>query len=205
MSSAYQPFIISEFKTGLFNYQQPWIRPLDAFEPLTNAYIYRGIVNKRAGFSQFGASLSDGNPVMGIMRHIDQTTGVISLLVATTQNLYLYVSGSNSYTLKVLPSGFSGNISNFFNFTNWQETSTSASYLFMTNNVDPVTLWDGTTATQSTLTVDATAQTITNCLDVQVYKQRMLYIRPTLSSDGVQNQSIYWSALSDADNVLNTT
>lgn len=49
MVSSYKPFVISEFKTGLFNYLEPWIRPTDAFEPLDNAYVYRGSIFKRQG------------------------------------------------------------------------------------------------------------------------------------------------------------
>lgn len=54
MSTAYQPFVISEFKTGLFNYQEPWIRSSDAFEPLTNANVYRGSLTKRNGMNVLG-------------------------------------------------------------------------------------------------------------------------------------------------------
>ena len=49
-----QPFLISEFKTGIFNYLEPWVRPQDAFDPLENAYIYRGQIQKRSGYSVFG-------------------------------------------------------------------------------------------------------------------------------------------------------
>lgn len=52
--AGFQPFAITEFKTGLFQYLQPWIRPMEAFEPLINAYIYRGCINKRAGYIPFG-------------------------------------------------------------------------------------------------------------------------------------------------------
>ena len=54
MSSVYQPFLISEFKTGLFNYLEPWIRPVDAFDPLSNAFIYRGTLQKRRGYTILG-------------------------------------------------------------------------------------------------------------------------------------------------------
>jgi len=54
MSASYQPFLISEFKTGLFEYLEPWIRPQEAFEPLNNAFVYRGALQKRAGYSVFG-------------------------------------------------------------------------------------------------------------------------------------------------------
>lgn len=199
MTSAYKPFAISEFKSGISTYLEPWIRPIDAFDPLVNAYIYRGTINKRSGYSQFGDTLGDGNPVMGIMTHIDESTGIVTLLVATTENLYLYSAGSDTFTAQVLPSGFSGTIENFFNFTNWQPTPGGSSFLFMTNNIDPITLWDGTTATQPSLYIDsAHSITLSNCLDVKVYKQRLLYIRPTLSSSAIpENQTIIWSKINN--------
>lgn len=52
--SYYQPFPITEFKTGQFNYLEPWVRPQDAFDPLTNGFIYRGSLNKRSGYKEFG-------------------------------------------------------------------------------------------------------------------------------------------------------
>lgn len=201
MSSAYQPYLISEFKTGINTYLQPWKRPADAFEPLVNAYVNRGTINKRAGYSQFGDTLPDNNPVMGIMRFIDQTTSIPYLIVASTVNLYEYDAGTNAFVAVGTPPTFTGTIRNFFNYTNWQQSAGATSYIYMTNNVDAVTRYDGTNASQPTLTIDGAATTITTCLDVEVYKQRMLYIRPTLSTGGVQNQSIYWSALNNATNV----
>jgi hypothetical protein len=52
--SSYQPFLIGQFKTGQFSYLQPWQSPHDAFEPLVNAYAYRGGINKRQGYQQCG-------------------------------------------------------------------------------------------------------------------------------------------------------
>ena len=49
-----QPFLISESKTGLFNYLEPWISPLDAFSQLINAYVYRAKIFKRNGYTFFG-------------------------------------------------------------------------------------------------------------------------------------------------------
>lgn len=202
MSTAFQPFLISEFKTGISTYLQPWVRPQDALEPLVNAYTYRGVISKRAGMSQFGDQVDDMNPIMGIMRYINEADGTSILVVATTVNLYQYDPGSNTFIAVASPPTFTGTIVNFFNFTNWQATSGGTSFLYMCNNIDAVTLFDGTTATQPTLTVDGAGQTIDTCLDLQVYNGRMLYIRPTLSTDGIQNQSIYWSAVSDAVNVI---
>jgi hypothetical protein len=175
---------------------QPWIRPADAFEPLVNAYIYRGTVNKRAGFTQFGDTLSPANPVMGIMRYIDQTTGDISLVVASTTNLYLYVAGSNSFNIIGPPPLFTGTIKNFFNWTNWQASVGATSFLWMVNDKDALTNFDGTVSAQPPVALDGTGTpvTITTALDVVVYKERLLLIKPTYSVGGVQNQTINWSA-----------
>lgn len=195
MSTALQPYLISEFKTGINTYLQPWIRPQDAFEPLINAYIYRGTINKRAGYTQYGSTLADAKPVMGIMRYIDETTGVQSLVVGTTVNLYKYNPGTGNYDAVTTPPTFTGNITNFFNWTNWQASSGATSYLYFTNAKDNVGTFDGTAYVALVPVIDRAGQTITTALDVQVYKQRLLLIRPTFSADGVQNQGIAWSAV----------
>lgn len=66
MRSSFQPFLISEFKSGLFNYLEPWIRPVEAFDPLSNAYVYRGTLSKRNGSTIFGRmSYKDNNIAVG--------------------------------------------------------------------------------------------------------------------------------------------
>lgn len=195
MGSQLQAFLISEFKSGINTYLQPWIRPQDAFQPLINAYVYRGTINKRNGYTQFGSTLADGKPVMGIMRYIDETTGAISLVVATTVNLYLYDPGTNSFGAVTTPPTFTGNITNFFNWTNWQASVGATSYLYFANNKDNIGTFDGTAYVALVPVIDGAGQTITTCLDVQVYKQRLLSIRPTFSVDGIQNQGIAWSAV----------
>ena len=193
MAQAPKPYLISEFKTGISNYLSPWIRPQDAFEPLDNAYIYRGVVNKRSGYTPFAAATVDAKPIMGIMVWMNQSTGVETLVVATTVNLYYY--NGTAFTAVTAPPTFTGTIANFFNWTNWQASTAATSYLYFTNNKDNVGRF--TTVTYSSLVpvIDGSGQTINSALDVKVYKQRLLLIRPTLSVNGVQNQSIYWSAV----------
>lgn len=66
MRTSFQPFLIGEQKTGLFNYLEPWIRPIDAWDPLSNAYIYRGSLIKRPGYSIFGRmAYRDNNIALG--------------------------------------------------------------------------------------------------------------------------------------------
>jgi hypothetical protein len=198
-----QPYLISDFPTGISTYLQPWIRAKDALEPLINAYVYRGTINKRAGYSVYGNRLADHNPIMGIMNFIDETTGVISLLVATTVNLYLYNAGGNTFGAVALPASFTGTIKNFFNWTNWQASDGASSFLYMVNNKDAITLYDGAAATQPIFWTDTPHTTqITTALDVQIYKQRLLIIRPILNIGGVQNQSIYWSAIQNPTNMV---
>ena len=54
LASSYQPFLIGRFQTGKFDYFQPWQSPEDAFNPLENAYVYRGTLNKRQGYQETG-------------------------------------------------------------------------------------------------------------------------------------------------------
>lgn len=52
--SSYQPFLIGQFRIGQFHYLEPWQSPHDAFEPLVNAYVYRGGIQKRQGYQECG-------------------------------------------------------------------------------------------------------------------------------------------------------
>lgn len=289
---SYQPFPITEFKSGINTYLQPWMRPIDAFQPLENAYIYRGTVNKRAGSSVFGNQLSDTQPVMGIVRRIDESTGNQSLIALSTQNAYLYNAGANTFDKLVTVGGdnsifwkgtatgaltlhtywtnwrsgtpgsisitdgtttitddgagnfnsggifaaagtvnyttgivvlnfvgttantvltvsgtltgpyFTGNISNFFNWTNWQPTDpttfvSSTSYLYLANGVDPITIFDGTNLARPVLYVNSGfTDYIATAPDVAVFKNRLLIFKPTYnSSSNALNQTISYSAL----------
>jgi hypothetical protein len=282
----YQPFPITAMKTGLFNYLQPWIRPEEAFEPLENAQVYRGVLSKRNGSVQLGNQLADHNPVMGIMNYVNESTGAASLVVSSTRNAYLYDAGGNVFNAltavvdsnfwqgnipggltitvptfwpnitpltttitdgtstitfnaggaQVAPAGnfaaggsivlatgvvtlnfvapstnqsLSINITNFFNWTNWQPTDpttfvSSTSFLYMTNDVDPITLFDGTNLSRPIYYVDsAHTDYIKTTFDVKVYQNRLLAIRPTLNStSNPVNQSIFWSAIYNPSNFI---
>jgi hypothetical protein len=66
MRSSFQPFLISEFKTGYFNYLEPWVRPTEAFDPQSNAFVYRGSLEKRQGSIIFGIiDYRDNNIALG--------------------------------------------------------------------------------------------------------------------------------------------
>ena len=83
---------------------------------------------------------------------------------------------------------FTGNNSNFFNATNWRYNDVQGDFLYMTNNVDPVTLFNGTqlsrplfnTTLASVKAFASDNDTIKTTLDIKVYKNRLLFLRPTL-------------------------
>lgn len=83
-TTGYRPFPITEQKTGMFDYTQAWIRPQDAWEPLENAFIYRGVLNKRDGYIEFGrmAYRDNGTALVlgdGGAAYSDASVGAITL------------------------------------------------------------------------------------------------------------------------------
>src|ERR1700754_2108626 len=97
MSAPLQPFLISEFKTGINTYLQPWIRPNDAFEPLINAYVRRGTINKRNGYSKFGNDVPQVLDITGISQALAAVITAVNTFEAAdygvTQVTFYNVTG----------------------------------------------------------------------------------------------------------------
>jgi len=53
----YTPYLISNYATGLDRELQPWLLPNDAFTDLLDGFVYRGVTNKRDGYSGFANGL----------------------------------------------------------------------------------------------------------------------------------------------------
>lgn len=103
---------------------------------------------------------------------------------------------------------FTGNNTNFFKFVNWQTVENQPSYLYMTNNIDNVTLFDGTNLARPPFAINS-ANTVSDVntgeilfpivndiqttQDVKVYKNRLLFLRPTLVGFTPDGQSVRWS------------
>lgn len=51
---SYQPFLVADFQTGLFDAREPWLAPADAFPTLTNGQVFRGKLTKRSGYVEYG-------------------------------------------------------------------------------------------------------------------------------------------------------
>lgn len=51
--SSYEPYFIGPYQIGLIEGLKPWLLPQEAFSQMNNAYLYRGILKKRNGYTQF--------------------------------------------------------------------------------------------------------------------------------------------------------
>lgn len=54
---SYSAFLISNYSTGFDRELQPWLLPNDAFVDLLDGFVYRGVTNKRDGYSGFANGL----------------------------------------------------------------------------------------------------------------------------------------------------
>lgn len=54
---SYQSFLIANYATGFDRELEPWLLPNDAFSELLDGYVYKGVTNKRDGYSGFANGL----------------------------------------------------------------------------------------------------------------------------------------------------
>ena len=55
---SYTPFLIAQYATGVDRHLQPWLIPKDALVELLDGYVYRGVMNKRDGYSGYATGES---------------------------------------------------------------------------------------------------------------------------------------------------
>lgn len=89
----YSPFVISEFKTGLFTYLEPWISPRDSFSDAKNVYVNRGVVFSREGldalshrFYSIRATSSTNSLQVTLPTHIPNSVEIYSRNFLYVQN-----------------------------------------------------------------------------------------------------------------------
>ena len=148
---------------------------------------------------------------------IDYYTGAFSITVnpALTQGFAI----NATFTLQ--NDYFFGDTSNFFNWTNWfyptnlipiaiqvldgakvvRPTQFHDGFLYLTNNFDPVTLFNGTTLSRPAFAIQQSQlglgkNEITKCLDIKTYALRLLFVRPSTTNNNSlpEPQGIRWSA-----------
>lgn len=49
----YKPFLIANFRTGFDEALEPWLLPRDAFQIIRNAHLYRGVIEKIPGYTNY--------------------------------------------------------------------------------------------------------------------------------------------------------
>lgn len=108
-------------------------------------------------------------------------------IVDDTNHKLTNISGPGFYTL-------AQSDPNFFSVANYQF------YAFILNNKDPLSVYDGTSLYYQSIDLTAApaaVQTLTTGLHVFLYKNRLVILRPTWSTDGVQPQQALFSALNN--------
>ena len=124
MSVGYQPYLISDLKHGLELGIKPWLIPQDAFSSMKNAFLYRGVLEKRLGHTQFdrfvhfiddeavGASGTDnytGTLDNIPVRDAEFTDGTLTISVDSSGTITGDGTGTFNNTTGVFDITFSGN------------------------------------------------------------------------------------------------
>ena len=129
------------------------------------------------GFTTSGNLNSVGNS------SIVYATGVITITYAAAA-----IASANVVVTGTLAGNYfnSGN-DNFFKWENWKANDISKAYLYVTNNVDRITLFDGTNLLRPAFPIYEAQivpkyNGINTCLDIKVYKNRLLFIRPNINT-----------------------
>lgn len=141
---------------------------------------------------------------------INYTTGVF---VVNLKNPATFTAGwAINATFTLQNDYFSGDQSNFFNWTNWDlntnlvpiavdKAQFQYGFLYLTNNVDPITLFNGTYISRPAFALQQAViglgkNQIVRCLDVKVFSQRLLIFRPTttIGNGNPDAQDVRWSA-----------
>lgn len=182
--SSYQPYPVYDIQTGLYLAKEPWLAPKDAFVSLLNARIYQGKIIKRRGTTLFG-NPGSGLPITGIYEYYD-SQGSKSLLVFDTRNCYLWSTVTNTFSM-IASNLWTGEANNFMWAENW------ANLMFVTNNVDQIKYYNGTSFANLTVDFDDDGTNdVDKCLMIFQYKQRLILLH-TQEKGSLYPQRARWS------------
>jgi hypothetical protein len=136
-----------------------------------------------------------GLPVVGIWNFY-QNDGTSQLVAMNTQRLNVYNELTSRFN-DVTGSGiWTGDESNFVWATNYNNK------MYMTNNLDRVQVYDGTTVEPLMIDITTTSGAINyvnTCLLIQAYKERLLLFRTDEVTDGDQPQRVRWCAVNNPE------
>lgn len=128
-----------------------------------------------------------GNPVMGMFNYATNQ-GVEQLLVADTERLNRYDESSDELVDVTYSGVWTGLVNSaFVHSCNFND------HMYMTNNIDRVKDWDGSTLTNlDTVLVASGINEVQTALLVFPYKERLILFRTYESSDGACMQRARW-------------
>ena len=89
---------ITGYITGTSDAGVNFLQPSDAFQNITDGFIYRQVLQSRQGIDYFGARLAGESRVFGIFEHT-LPNGTTKLLVVDANNMYLYNAGTDTFDL----------------------------------------------------------------------------------------------------------
>lgn len=117
----YQAFSISNFRTGFNEALEPWLLPRDAYQILKNAHLYRGVLEKIAGYDLYArmsyretitlSPAPDGvtTTFTGTLNHDPSTNNITAQSAtnagATTVETFSYISDTPPNILNLVGSG----------------------------------------------------------------------------------------------------
>jgi hypothetical protein len=160
MSSSYKPFLISETKTGISQYLEPWVRPNEAFDPMDNAYVYRGTLNKRNGYTILGSMVYRDNGVTiatGTGASTYSSTILVTPIRSSSVIINSYDVSTSSYVVLTDngSGGFTGDGTGSINYTTGVVIASFTSIIS-----SPVAITASYTYTPNQLTAPASSPTI---------------------------------------------
>jgi len=186
-----QVYEITGYHTGVSKEGVNYLQPADAFQNISNGYIYRQVLQSRKGFTQFSTGpLSDGSRVMGIFEHTlrDNST---QLLAISQEFLYLYNSGTNTFDQLTnagsAPAGGFGIADNaqYVSGTTYPFKDGTDRFLFTGVGLDDIYSFDGTDVQSFTLdNADFQAYaggTLTNAWFIEWFGERLNLFNPRIS------------------------
>lgn len=113
-----QNFLIGPMKDGIRKDIKPFAIPEDSFDTLVNAYIFRGRIKRRLGYTKLGR-LTNGTPVMGLRTWENFGINVQTLVAFDTTDSYEWNGSSFIPLSSVMPVTWSGTDYQFFYTTNY--------------------------------------------------------------------------------------
>ena len=197
---ALEPYLIAPFDSegsGLVEYYKPFAIGNDAFPIIEDAYIFRGVVQKREGFSLLGTVPT--TPVQGLRTYLVPSTGNEVLIAFSTTKAYRFDNATSTFidisffqTSGAAISWTGGN-DDYFWSTNFQNS------MWATNNVDPLRFFNGsfTQGWNNQKPIVSGATRLDTCLMCIPYKGRLVLLNTTEGGNNFR-QRARWSQLGTA-------